>query len=865
MEKYITEFSSGKLDESLNNKLLLGNKGANLREMAGLGLNVPPGFIISTEVYNYYFSHNKNFPQELNDKILQALNGLEKLSGKKFGDPNNPLLLSVRSGAPVSMPGMMDTILNLGINDEVLPGMIKWSGSERFAYDVYLSFIQAFASVVYGMDSLDFEQIIADYSSELSIDDMRQIVVIFKDLVRDVVGTDLPEDPMQQLHEAIKAVFDSWMSDRAVSYRRIRSISEDLGTAVVVQVMVFGNVDDRSATGVMFTRNPSTGASGLFGEYLVRAQGEDIVSGTKVPLALSTETMGAEFPDIYSELGKVASFLEGYYKDMQDIEFTVEMDKLWILQTRGGKRTAEAALKIAVDMHAEDILSKEEAICRIDPYSLDNILHPVLDDSYQRNVLAKGLPASPGAAVGAVTFSSVDAQLLVKNGKDVILVRNDTSPEDINGMNVAVGMLTARGGMTSHAAVVARGMGKPCVCGVSRMCIDSKNKFFRVGDIEVREGDVITLNGSNGEVILGSVPTKQPKMSENFLKLLEWSDQVAGMKVLANADNEHDAKAALELGAQGIGLCRTEHMFFAENRILAVRRLILADSSETRSAALDKLYLMQKGDFEKIFKVMAGLPVTVRLLDPPLHEFIPRDLEAMQQVAETTGKSIDFIRRRVAQIEEANPMLGHRGCRLGISYPEIYQMQTRAILEAVASLQAQNVGVYPEIMVPLVMDVKEFMIIKKLINDIANKLPEKVEYKIGVMIELPRAALKADEIADLADFFSFGTNDLTQTTLGMSRDDSHNFIPLYLAEKIFNKDPFCTLDITGVGELVKIATKRGRSKKSSLKIGLCGEHGGDAETIFFCHQTGIDYVSCSPYRVPVARLLAAQAALKTND
>lgn len=887
MHKWVYNFGDGSAEGNTTMRNLLGGKGSNLAEMCTLGLPVPPGFTITTEVCTTYYDNGKEYPSELKSQVEIALAKIEKTIGSKFGDKNNPLLVSVRSGARASMPGMMDTVLNLGLNDETVKGLAQKSNNERFAYDSYRRFIQMYSDVVLGVDHFHFEEILdlkkqdrgVSLDTDLDADDLKDIVASYQKKVHEELGRPFPNDVKEQLWGSIGAVFDSWMNNRAITYRRLNEIPESWGTAVNVQSMVFGNMGQDCATGVAFTRDPSNGDNDFYGEFLVNAQGEDVVAGIRTPQQVTIKgkekhkielpAMEEAMPDVYKDLVKVYKRLESHYKDMQDIEFTVQDRKLWILQTRNGKRTAPAAIKIAVDMVKEGIISKEEAITRIDPISLDQLLHPTLDPKAHRRIIDRGLPASPGAASGIVVFSAEDAEHKVGSGEKVILVRIETSPEDIHGMHVSEGILTARGGMTSHAAVVARGMGKPCVSGAGGLRIDYKNKSFMAGEVEVKEGDVITINGTTGEVILGKVPTIQPSLSGDFNELMAWADEVRELGVRTNAETPLDATTARKFGAEGIGLCRTEHMFFDSERIISVREMILAQDEKGRRTALAKLLPMQRSDFAEIFKIMEGFPVTIRLLDPPLHEFLPHTEADMAELSKVTGVSIEEIKRRATQLHEHNPMLGHRGCRLGITYPEIYEMQARAIFEAAVEVSS-NGGkpVKPEIMIPLALSKKELDILKLVIDAAASAVfKEKgktLEYLVGTMIELPRAALKAGEIAQTAEFFSFGTNDLTQTTLGISRDDSASFISVYKDKGIFEHDPFIRLDREGVGELIQIATERGRKTRPDIKLGICGEHGGNPDSVHFCQEVGLDYVSCSPYRVPIARLAAAQAALKNR-
>jgi len=852
---------------------LLGGKGANLAEMTNLGIPVPPGFTISTEACIEYYENDRQWPEGLEGEVKANLARLEEVMGAKFGDPENPLLLSVRSGARVSMPGMMDTVLNLGINDRTVQGLIAKSGNERFAYDSYRRFVQMYGDVVLGVDHDLFEALIQETKDrkgvqldmDLDADDWKELVAKFKALVKEKTGKDFPEDPIEQLYGSINAVFASWNNPRAVKYREIHEIPGDWGTAVNVQTMVFGNMGDNSGTGVAFTRDPATGENVFYGEFLMNAQGEDVVAGIRTPEPIAE--LKRLKPKIYEELEAIYKKLENHYRDMQDIEFTIQEDVLYMLQTRAGKRTATAAVKIAVDMVDEGLIDKETALLRVDAVQLDQLLHPMLDPNAKYDVLAKGLPASPGAAVGRVVFNANDAEEWNSRGEKVILVRTETSPEDIGGMNVAQGILTSRGGMTSHAAVVARGMGKCCVAGAGDIQVIEAEKCFRVGDVTVKEGDWITLNGTKGEVIVGKMELVEPKLAGEFGRLMEWADGVRKLRIRTNADTPHDAKVARDFGAEGIGLCRTEHMFFAEDRINIVRQMILADDAEGRRKALAKLLPIQKGDFKGIFREMDGLPVTIRLLDPPLHEFLPREDHAVAEVARELGVTEDKLRAKIASLEEFNPMLGHRGCRLGITAPEIYEMQVQAIIEAACELTKEGVKVLPEIMIPLTGTKKEMAILKKLTVETADKVIEqagvKLEYLVGTMIEVPRAALVADRIAEEAEFFSFGTNDMTQMTFGFSRDDAGTFLGAYIDQGILERDPFQSLDQQGVGQLVQIGVEKGRSTKADLKVGVCGEHGGDPSSIDFFHRVGMDYVSCSPYRVPIARLAAAQAQVRT--
>lgn len=884
MTKWVYNFGA-KTDGDASMRNLLGGKGANLAEMSSLGLPVPPGFTIHTEVCTYYYDNKNTYPPELEKQVDDALALIEKEMGKKFGDVNNPLLVSVRSGARVSMPGMMDTVLNLGLNDETVEGLARQSNDERFAWDSYRRFIQMFGDVVLGVDHHEFEDVIQRYKrdnnlnqdTDISADGWKEIVGEYKELVERELGRPFPSDPKEQLWGAIGAVFGSWMVPRAVTYRRIHEISDKWGTAVNVQSMVFGNMGEDCATGVAFTRDPSTGENYFYGEYLVNAQGEDVVAGIRTPQSLTKygrEREGSDLPsmeevmpEVFAQLEAVRHKLEKHFRDIQDLEFTVEKGKLFMLQTRNGKRTASAALKIAVDYVNEGLLSEDEALLRVDPASLDQLLHPTLDPKAERKVITKGLPASPGAASGKIVFSADEAERLSNAGEKVLLCRQETSPEDIHGMHASTGILTSRGGMTSHAAVVARGMGKPCVAGAGELHIDVHSKMIRIGDMSFKEGDIITIDGATGEVMAGEVPTIKPELSGDFGVLMGWADSRRRMAVRTNAETPLDANTAREFGAEGIGLCRTEHMFFDAGRIQNVREMIFATTEEDRKAALAKLLPEQRSDFESLFEIMAGLPITVRLLDPPLHEFLPHEQVDIDAFAKTAGLGAELVNRRLNDLKELNPMLGHRGCRLGITYPEIYAMQARAIFEAAVNvaIKSGNAPV-PEIMIPLVATRRELELMRSVVEAEAKAVfaekGKSVEYIVGTMIELPRACLTADKIAEVADFFSFGTNDLTQTTLGMSRDDAGNFLPEYTNKGIFERDPFATLDIEGVGALVEIAKEKGRSVNSALKLGICGEHGGDPSSIAFCEQVGLDYVSCSPYRVPIARLAAAQAAIR---
>ena len=885
MPKWVYQFNSSNCEGTLSQKPLLGGKGANLAEMGKLGLPVPPGFTITTEVCTEFYKNNQKYPDDLKIQIEDAIRNIEKILGKNFGDVNNPLLVSVRSGARVSMPGMMDTVLNLGLNDKTVLGLIKKTNNETFAYDSYRRFIQMYSNVVLEVDHYNFEDLLDNYKltkgvlsdTDLKAEDWKIIISNYKDIIKKNTKKDFPQDSHEQLWGAISAVFKSWQNQRAKTYRKLNNIPEEWGTAVNIQSMVFGNMGNDCATGVAFTRNPSTGENSFYGEYLINAQGEDVVAGIRTPrnitkkarLESSSEDLSLEetMPEAFNELTKIYKKLENHYRDMQDIEFTIENKKLWMLQTRSGKRTAKASIKIAVDMVSEKLITKDEALLRIDPKILDTLLHPTLDPKAKKNVIVKGLPASPGAATGKVTFNADDAEQMKANNQNTILVRVETSPEDIHGMHAAVGILTCRGGMTSHAAVVARGMGRACVSGAGNIKIDYTNKIFKVENIEVKEGDIITIDGSTGEVMLGEVKTINPDISGDFSEIMKWADETRTLKIRANAETPLDSRTAREFGAEGIGLCRTEHMFFDEERILYVRQMILSKTKEDRLKALDKILPFQKKDFLEIFTIMKGFPVTVRLLDPPLHEFLPKTDKEIDIVAKSLKIHSSEIKNRINYLHEENPMLGHRGCRLAISFPEIYEMQCRAIFEALFELQKQKIeSIIPEIMIPLVATQKEIEILRALVDKVAQEVQKKnnfkVDYLVGTMIELPRAALNAKNIAKYADFFSFGTNDLTQTTLGISRDDSGKFLDDYVENKIFKVDPFISIDQEGVGELIKLACSGGLETKKNIKLGICGEHGGDPESIEFCHKIGLNYVSCSPYRVPIARLSAAQASIR---
>ncbi|PZP56896.1 MAG: pyruvate, phosphate dikinase [Micavibrio aeruginosavorus] len=882
MTKWTYTFGGDKSEGDSSMRNLLGGKGANLAEMASLGLPVPPGFTITTEVCTHFYKNGKQYPAELKQQVSDAVAFIEKSVGMKFGDAANPLLVSVRSGARASMPGMMDTVLNLGLNSQTVEGLAKKSGDERFAWDSYRRFIQMYGDVVLEVSHDDFEDILEDYKrdhkitndTEITAEGWKEIVADYKELVNRSLGRPFPEDPQEQLWGAIGAVFTSWMTPRAVTYRRIHAIPEEWGTAVNVQSMVFGNMGEDCSTGVAFTRDPSTGENYFYGEYLINAQGEDVVAGIRTPQPLSikakekesltTPSMEETMPEVFAQLNDVRLKLEKHYRDIQDIEFTVQQGKLYMLQTRAGKRTAAAALKIAVDMVNEGLITKDEALLRLDASALDQLLHPMLDPKAKKDMIAKGLPASPGAASGIAVFNSDDAETKAKTGQDVILVRIETSPEDIHGMHAAKGILTTRGGMTSHAAVVARGMGRPCVAGAGSIQVDYANKVLKVGGVEIREGELLTIDGAKGEVIKGRVETLQPELSGDFTTIMKWADETRRMQVRANAETPDDARVARDFGAEGIGLCRTEHMFFEPSRIQNVREMIFAENSQARAKALAKLLPEQRKDFAELFTIMKGLPVTIRLLDPPLHEFLPHEDKEIAEFAKLANLSDEVVKRRLNELKESNPMLGHRGCRLGITYPEIYEMQAVAIFEA-----AVEVGdVIPEIMIPLIVAKDELKFLKNIVDKAAKQVFEKagktLDYIVGTMIELPRAALMAHEIAEEAAFFSFGTNDLTQTTLGMSRDDAGSFLPFYVEKNLFLKDPFVSLDQEGVGQLIEMACDKGRKTRADIKLGICGEHGGDPDSIDFCERAGLNYVSCSAFRVPIARLAAAQAAIRNK-
>ncbi len=884
MTKWVYSFSAERAEGRGDMRNLLGGKGANLHEMASLGLPVPPGFTITTEVCTYFYANDRTYPPDLASQVETAIAEIGRQTGHVFGDSKNPLLISVRSGARASMPGMMDTVLNLGLNDASVQTLAESSGDERFAYDSYRRFIQMFSNVVLDVDVHNFEDILEEYKdrkgytldTDLSADDWRKVIVEYKAKVQEATGKPFPQEPKDQLWGAIGAVFGSWMNQRAITYRRLNAIPADWGTAVNVQAMVFGNMGETSATGVAFTRNPSTGENALYGEFLVNAQGEDVVAGIRTPQNITEAarkasgsdkpSLEAVMPEVFRQFKETTLLLEKHYRDLQDMEFTVERGKLWMLQTRNGKRTARAALRIAVEMANEGLITREEAIARVEPGALDQLLHPTIDPKGKLPAIATGLPASPGAASGEIVFSADEAEALRQAGRKSILVRVETSPEDIHGMHAAEGILTTRGGMTSHAAVVARGMGKPCVSGAGSVRIDYQAQTMTAGGVRLKKGDVITIDGASGEVMAGAAPMMKPELTGGFATLMSWADGVRRMKVRANAETPTDARTALSFGAEGIGLCRTEHMFFDEDRIVAMREMILADDEPGRRAALAKLLPMQRKDFAELFEIMTGLPVTIRLLDPPLHEFLPKTEAEIDEVAEAMGVSADKLRARAAALHEFNPMLGFRGVRLAVRYPEIAEMQARAIFEgAVEAGRKTGSPVTAEIMIPLIFGRPELDLVKAIIvamaDEVAKETGVKVPYQVGTMIELPRAALRAAEIAHTAEFFSFGTNDLTQTTLGVSRDDAASFLGTYTVKGLLPADPFVTLDTEGVGELVRIAAERGKATRPNIKLGLCGEHGGDPASIAFCEKTGLDYVSCSPFRIPIARLAAAQAAL----
>ncbi len=882
--KWVYTFGDGKAEGKAQMKNLLGGKGANLAEMANLGLPVPPGFTITSDVCTYFYANRKSYPKELKAQVETALGHVGKLTGKRFGDAKNPLLVSVRSGARASMPGMMDTVLNLGLNDTTVEAVAVQSKDRRFAYDSYRRFITMYSDVVLGIEHHVFEEILDEHKdkngymldTDLEADDWAEMVTRYKARVEEELGKPFPQDPHEQLWGAIGAVFGSWMNQRAITYRRLHSIPESWGTAVNVQAMVFGNLGETSATGVAFTRNPSTGEKRLYGEFLINAQGEDVVAGIRTPQEITEKarrdtgsekpSMERAMPSAFAELTRIYGLLEKHYRDMQDLEFTVEQGKLWMLQTRAGKRTAKAALRIAVELANEGVITRDEAVTRVEPGSLDQLLHPTIDPKAERQVIATGLPASPGAASGEIVFSSDEAELLKTQGRKVILVRIETSPEDIHGMHASEGILTTRGGMTSHAAVVARGMGKPCVSGAGAIRVDYAANTLQAGGATLKKGDIVTIDGSTGQVLAGKVAMQEPDLSGEFVTLMGWADRARKLRVRANADTPNDARVAMKFGAEGIGLCRTEHMFFDEDRIRAVREMILSDEEKSRRAALAKLLPMQRQDFAELFEIMQGLPVTIRLLDPPLHEFLPHTPAEISEVAKAMGADPKKLADRARELAEFNPMLGFRGCRLAIAYPEIAEMQARAIFEAaVEAGKRTGKPVVPEVMVPLIATRAEFDLVKARIDAmaeaVARETKTKVDYQVGTMIELPRAALMAGEIAETAEFFSYGTNDLTQTTFGISRDDAASFLGIYTAKGILPVDPFISIDREGVGELVRIASERGRKVRKDLKLGICGEHGGDPASVAFCHEIGLDYVSCSPFRVPIARLAAAQAAL----
>ena len=892
MTKWVYKFGDGKAEGHASDRNLLGGKGANLAEMSSIGIPVPPGFTISTEVCTYYYANNKTFPSDLAEQVKEGVAHCEKIVGRKFADPENPLLFSVRSGARISMPGMMDTVLNLGLNDETVKGLAKASGDERFAYDSYRRFLQMYSDVVLGVKHENFEHALTTLKdakgykadTDMTVDDLKELIVEYKK-IGEKFGKPVPQDPQEQLWGGIGAVFMSWMVDRAIYYRKLNDIPEDWGTAVNVQTMVFGNAGDDSATGVCFSRDPSTGKNAFYGEFLIKAQGEDVVAGIRTPQQISKEgkkergstlpCMEEAMPELYKQLCDIRETLEKHYHDMQDMEFTIQNGKLFMLQTRNGKRTAAAAVKMAVDMVHEGLIDKKTAIMRVEPKQLDDLLHPTLDPNAKKAAIKEGrlltsaLNASPGAAVGQVVFSADDAEKWAGEGKKVVLVRVETSPEDIHGMHSSQGILTARGGMTSHAAVVARGMGTPAVCGAHEVKVDYAAKKMTINGVEIKEGDVITLDGTTGEVINGAVALKDAELTGDFGVFMGWADEVRKLQVRTNADTPRDAKKAVEFGAEGIGLCRTEHMFFDPMRIKHMREMILAENEEARREALAKLLPYQREDFKELFVALDGKHVTIRLLDPPLHEFLPQKEADQAEIAKEIGKTLEAVKARVNQLHEANPMLGLRGCRLGLTYPEITEMQAQAIFEA--AIEATKIigkQVEPEIMVPLVDTKKELDMVKAIIVKMADAVMEKAgkkfNYMVGTMIEMPRAALTADKVAETAEFFSFGTNDLTQTTLGMSRDDAGSFLPNYVAKGIFAKDPFKSIDEEGVGQLVQMAADKGRKTRPNIKLGICGEHGGDPATIDFCHRVGLTYVSCSPFRVPIARLAAAQAAVRNG-
>ena len=886
MSKWVYAFGDGKAEGSADMKNLLGGKGANLAEMANLGLPVPPGFTISTEVCTHYYDNDHKYPNELENQVLTALKHIETGLGRNFGSTDKPLLVSVRSGARASMPGMMDTVLNLGLNDETVEALAAEAGDARFAYDSYRRFITMYSDVVLGVDHGEFEEILDNFKAdrnlrldtELTAENWKTLVPMYKDRVQEVLGKPFPQDPKDQLWGAIGAVFGSWMNNRAITYRKLHDIPASWGTAVNVQAMVFGNMGDDCATGVCFSRNPSTGENAFYGEYLVNAQGEDVVAGIRTPQNLTKKereeagqdlpSMEEAMPETFKELCEFRARLEAHYKDMQDMEFTIQQGRLWMLQTRNGKRTAKAALKIACDLVDEGVLSQKEAVMRVEPQQLDQLLHPMLDPDADRDVVGRGLPASPGAATGAIVFTAEDAEAWAADGKKVILVRTETSPEDIGGMHSSEGILTTRGGMTSHAAVVARGMGTPCVSGAGELRVDASNKTLTCIDKVYNEGDIITLDGSTGQIMDGAVEMIMPELTGDFAKLMEWVDGIRTLGVRANAETPTDASTARKFGAEGIGLCRTEHMFFEPERIVHMREMIMAGSEESRRKALDKLLPYQRDDFEQLFRIMEGTPITIRLLDPPLNEFLPHDDDELAEVAKSAGVTLKAIKARKSQLDEANPMLGHRGCRLGITYPEVYEMQARAIFEAAAKVIADGQDVVPEVMIPLVGMKTELDAMADVVRSVAAEVMKEVgkefPYLVGTMIELPRACIQAGSIAEAAEFFSFGTNDLTQTTFGFSRDDAAPFLDVYHRKGIMENDPFMTIDRDGVGQLVKMAVESGRKARPGIKLGICGEHGGDPASVHFCQEVGLDYVSCSPFRVPIARLAAAQAALSAK-
>ena len=887
MSRQVYTFGDGEAEGGAGMRDLLGGKGANLAEMARLGLPVPPGFTITTEVCRWYYANGRDFPEGLREEVEAAIARTEALTGRRFGDSRRPLLMSVRSGARASMPGMMDTVLNLGLNDRTVEALAADAEDRRFAFDSYRRFITMYGNVVLGLEHRLFEDRLEDIKNanghhrdtDLTADDLAELVGMYKALVAHELGKAFPQDPHEQIWGAIGAVFSSWMTPRAVTYRKLNNIPGDWGTAVTVQAMVFGNMGPSSATGVAFTRNPSTGAKALYGEFLVDAQGEDVVAGIRTPQELTESARVASgsqapsleklMPEVFAQFRSICDRLEQHYRDLQDVEFTIERGKLWMLQTRSGKRTAKAALKAAVDMTDEGLITREQALLRIDPMSLDQLLHPSIDPNAERPVFAKGLPASPGAASGEIVLSSHEAEAAKAAGRRVILVRVETSPEDIHGMHAAEGILTTRGGMTSHAAVVARGMGKPCVSGAGAIRVDMHKETVTAGGRTLTKGDIITIDGSTGEVLIGAVAMVQPELSSDFQRLMSWADEVRRMAIRTNADTPGDARAARSFGAEGIGLCRTEHMFFGEGKIGPMREMILADTLEGRKTALAKLLPLQRKDFEGIFEAMAGRPVTIRTIDPPLHEFLPHEEGPQKELGRQMGVSFEKVRQRVQALHEFNPMLGFRGCRLGVIYPEITEMQSRAIFEAAANVKQRGIEVGPEVMIPLVGNVKELTHQEKIVRTVAEQVMKekgvKFKYLVGTMIEIPRGAITADKIADVAEFFSFGTNDLTQTTLGVSRDDAGTFLIPYVDKEIYAKDPFDAIDREGVGELMKMAVAKGRSARPNLKLGICGEHGGEPSSVEFCHQIGLNYVSCSPFRVPIARLAAARAALADDS